>query len=325
MTIISGCLKQVHTRDFAEQASLLHGWNQHYAQLSSGAFSGSISELLFDDIHLFKESTSRVLFQSGNLAANVVAIGIPLATEGHGLFCGNAMHSASAHIFSGSDGFEFLSPPGLMMGGIAVSRGALIERLPEASQESVIANISHAHLKCVRPQKIHAVREFMHDVFDLCRESPALLQDTRFRQRLREITLTHVAEVLADVPAAEDEDRLTPRRRWKIVMQARDYLSGMADTPVSVETLCMHLGVSRRTLQYCFQELLGMNPAAFLRAQRLNGVHQLLKEAHSVTEAATAWGFWHFGHFSQEYKKLFGELPSDTWRRQHQRHSRSNR
>jgi AraC family ethanolamine operon transcriptional activator len=41
----------------------------------------------------------------------------------------------------------------------------------------------------------------------------------------------------------------------------------------------------------------------------------MLKESCSVTEAATTWGFWHFGHFSQEYKKLFGELPSATLRR----------
>ena len=58
-----------------------------------------------------------------------------------------------------------------------------------------------------------------------------------------------------------------------------------------------------------------MNPVAYLRAQRLNGVRQMLKEGQSVTDAATAWGFWHFGHFSQEYKKLFGELPSESLRR----------
>jgi AraC-like DNA-binding protein len=44
-------------------------------------------------------------------------------------------------------------------------------------------------------------------------------------------------------------------------------------------------------------------------------VRQMLKQGNGVTDAATAWGFWHFGHFSQEYKKLFGELPSDTLRR----------
>lgn len=97
--------------------------------------------------------------------------------------------------------------------------------------------------------------------------------------------------------------------------QARGILLDTQDGSMDIEQLCRELGVSRRTLQYCFQEQVGMNPAAYLRTQRLNGVRQMLKQGHGVTDAATAWGFWHFGHFSQEYKKLFGELPSDTLHR----------
>ena len=46
-----------------------------------------------------------------------------------------------------------------------------------------------------------------------------------------------------------------------------------------------------------------------------NRVRRALGEAQSVTEAATRFGFWHFGHFATEYRALFGELPSETFRR----------
>ena len=313
-----GSIKQTSTWDFDEQATLLQGWNQQYRQISPGAFHGVISELLFDDIHLFQEFTSRALFQSGKLAAETVAIGIPLATDGNGLFCGAAMHASSVHVFSGTDGFEFFSPTGLKMGGIVVPRDALLDRLPASSQAAVLASASHAHLKAVQPEKIHAAREFMHSSFKLCQKSPALLQNRNFRRQLREITLASVAEILSGDQVTEEDFHLAPQRRCRIVMQARDHLHSTIDNCVSVESLCMAVGVSRRTLQYCFQDLLGMNPVAYLRAERLNGVRHMLKEAHSVTDAATAWGFWHFGHFSQEYKKMFGELPSVTFRRLHQ-------
>jgi AraC family transcriptional regulator, ethanolamine operon transcriptional activator len=34
-----------------------------------------------------------------------------------------------------------------------------------------------------------------------------------------------------------------------------------------------------------------------------------------VTQAASQWGFWHLGYFSRDYRKMFGELPSQTFRR----------
>ena len=60
---------------------------------------------------------------------------------------------------------------------------------------------------------------------------------------------------------------------------------------------------------------LGTNPASYLRAVRLDRVRKDLLHAGSVTDAATRWGFWHFGHFSNDYREQFGELPSETLRR----------
>ena len=91
------------------------------------------------------------------------------------------------------------------------------------------------------------------------------------------------------------------------------------DRPVAVPELCAQLRVSRRMLQYCFQEFYGMTPVAYLRAIRLNGVRRALREgarvkAVSVQDVAAAWGFWHLSQFSADYRKLFGERPSDTLR-----------
>lgn len=303
-------LKQARTQDFDEQATLLEGWHQHYAQLSAGCFKGAIVELLFDDIHLFAESTSQSLFQSGKPEDGACAVGIPLRTGEQGTFCGETMRPDAAHIFSGSDGFEFHSPSRLTMGGIVAPESTLPSWLKDNTPSQ-----GRARLQSVPPETVREAGEFLYLAFSLCRHYPALLQSENFRCQLREAALSCLIDILDDRKTTRAADGLTPHKRWRIVRQAREYLHGTPDASVGIETLCHELGVSRRTLQYCFQEQVGMNPVAYLRAQRLNGVRQMLKESHSVTEAATAWGFWHFGHFSQEYKKLFGELPSDTLRR----------
>jgi AraC family ethanolamine operon transcriptional activator len=85
--------------------------------------------------------------------------------------------------------------------------------------------------------------------------------------------------------------------------------------PLSLLDLCRELGVSERTLHYAFQEVRGLSPMAYFRAFRLNGVRQELKTAPdtaTVREIARRWGFWHTGEFAAAYRRLFGELPSQT-------------
>jgi transcriptional regulator GlxA family with amidase domain len=77
--------------------------------------------------------------------------------------------------------------------------------------------------------------------------------------------------------------------------------------------------VSEHTLEYAFQEIMGMSPVAYLTKLRLHRVRKALRMAtHGSTTVSTQalnWGFWHFGDFSRAYKDYFGELPSETLRR----------
>jgi len=58
---------------------------------------------------------------------------------------------------------------------------------------------------------------------------------------------------------------------------------------------------------------------AYLKIQRLHGVRRLLKAADpnnsSIMAIANQFGFWSSGHFARDYKKMFGELPSQTIKR----------
>ncbi len=76
-------------------------------------------------------------------------------------------------------------------------------------------------------------------------------------------------------------------------------------------------GVSLRQLQQAFKAFTGMPPAQWLRLRRLNGARRdLLRDGRAtVAEVAMRWSFWHLGRFSESYRQLFKEFPSETLRR----------
>lgn len=111
----------------------------------------------------------------------------------------------------------------------------------------------------------------------------------------------------------------TRQARNRVVKLAEDYALSHTEGRLSVTDLCVATGVSERTLQYAFQEVMGMSPLAYLTKLRLHRVRKALRMgtygSTTVSTQALKWGFWHFGDFSRAYKDCFGELPSESLRR----------
>ena len=89
-----------------------------------------------------------------------------------------------------------------------------------------------------------------------------------------------------------------------------------AEEPINLRDLCLITGASKRTLRYGFLERYGVSPKAYFKVFRLNGVRRELRRADpasaKVIDTANYWGFWHMGKFAADYRRLFGELPSET-------------
>jgi AraC family transcriptional regulator, ethanolamine operon transcriptional activator len=116
-----------------------------------------------------------------------------------------------------------------------------------------------------------------------------------------------------------DHHDLMQQAHSRVVQIAEDYALTHTAERFYVTDLCEAAGVSERTLQNAFKEVMEMTPVAYLTRLRLHRVRQSLRAAtHASTTVSTEalrWGFWHFGDFSRAYKNCFGELPSDTLRR----------
>ena len=101
------------------------------------------------------------------------------------------------------------------------------------------------------------------------------------------------------------------------VRRAIDYIQAHLHDPVTLTDIITAAGVPGRTLVKHFEDHRGMSPMRYLREARFDKVREALQRADaqaSVTGIATCLGFSHMGRFAVEYRRRFGERPSDTLR-----------
>ncbi|MBV1789115.1 AraC family transcriptional regulator [Marinobacterium sp. D7] len=99
------------------------------------------------------------------------------------------------------------------------------------------------------------------------------------------------------------------------IIKTIDYIRSNAKNDIHIEDIEWISGVSRNKLYSDFKSHFGEPPTAYLKRVRLEGVRDdIIKYCghESISTLALNWGFNHLGRFSTEYKKLFGETPSET-------------
>jgi AraC-like DNA-binding protein len=123
---------------------------------------------------------------------------------------------------------------------------------------------------------------------------------------------------MADCLGSKDDRSSEFRSRHHGAIMRRFYamLEGNSDRVLYLPEMCKAVGVSNRTLTTCCHEALGMSPHRYLRLRQLHLARRALvlgdAALTTVTEVATAYGFWELGRFAVAYRTLFGERPSIT-------------
>ncbi len=203
-------------------------------------------------------------------------------------------------------------------------------------------------LECRVPSKIHwASLSFDADAFQRAVADEAMPRDGDFRfvnfnqtgrARLTELTIEiaaiaaadpgrlelpqvqrHIADTclsLATLPSRSGNGRWLRmlHRRVRIVSNAEDFITAQLSVALYSADVCAALGVAERTLHEAFVAVRGMSLHRYLHLRRLNHARDVLRsgQAAQVKAVALAAGFWNVGRFSQAYRKLFGEFPSQT-------------
>lgn len=302
------------THDAEEQAACLINWGQCYEQMSSGSFDGHFESYRFDGVELFCEETNQVVQQYGQPHASTITMAALRGTGEGSRFCGASVGAEHYCLLRGGSEFHFRTPQRARLAAVTVdheSFAAYCRRVGELSPPRACAN---SGLVQRRPDDDlgAALASLMHSI----QRTPEMLRHATLRRCLAEGLHSMLLGLCSSTEVAGKD--LTASTRQYVVNKARDYMREHVEEPITVSDLCAHIRVSRRTLQYSFQDVLGTNPARYLRNMRLNGARREIRrqsdEHAPLADIAAHWGFWHPSRFAAEYKSLFGDLPSQTLR-----------
>lgn len=137
------------------------------------------------------------------------------------------------------------------------------------------------------------------------------------------LTRAHVEQLVVSTlllahPNLYRDDLMRPVRPIApaYVKRVEEFIEANADRPLTIADLAAYAGVSASTLFSGFREYRDTSPIAYLKGVRMRRAREELTAAAvgeaKVTDVAMRWGFTHLGRFAAEYKRWFGELPSDT-------------
>ncbi|MGP0090125.1 MAG: AraC family transcriptional regulator [Xanthobacteraceae bacterium] len=104
---------------------------------------------------------------------------------------------------------------------------------------------------------------------------------------------------------------------WQ-VRRAEEFIAANWNQPITIEGLANAVGASVRTIFRCFKQSRGFGPMVFVKQLRLDHAREFLNRGDAdttVTGTALSCGFHNIGHFAVDYRRAFGELPSETLNR----------
>ena len=139
----------------------------------------------------------------------------------------------------------------------------------------------------------------------------------RAEETLHSLRDALISTLLTQIPnnyssrLARQPARPSPRH----VRRAIEYIHANAMVAITIDDIAEVAHVSIRSLQAGFSRFKGMAPMAYLKHVRLEGARaelSLAGEDGSIAEIAKRWRFGHLGVFARDYRRAFGELPSET-------------
>ncbi|WP_170756100.1 AraC family transcriptional regulator [Ruegeria lacuscaerulensis] len=297
------------TSDVGQLQDASVGWDQEYYQMTAGPLESSLDLLQVGQKQIAREKWNRKIVYRGTGMPGCFSAALVLKQAEPAVLFGEKIKTGSIVVQPPSREAELIGSTNWDGVNLAV---------PFSEARSLALNLTGDDLDFddippVSSLTQQARKRLGLAAQDLLRRSKQA-NEFETKHLLDQFTKLFLWELISS--QASKSASLQSCRSAAIVSRACDIAYSDDVCSVGLVELCSEIGVSLRTLHYAFRDCIGISPATWLRRIRLNKVHKTLS-ASSVGEVqikgvAIENGFFHQGHFAQQYKRVFGCLPEET-------------
>ena len=295
-----------------DAAAAVQDWDLQFVQLEPGPIAIQADFWALPSITWARYAWNRAFHQQGEAPAAGATFGW---MHGSSVSKWNGREIGADHLlcFNGRNGFDCVSDDDFNATTITVEPARLLETGLALGLEihPDFTRGATTPFPCEPDKLRRLIRTVTAAEARLCRRAPS--PDLAHAGKAQG---DRIYAALARLLGREPPRLLTrPGNRRRVLGRALDVIDAHAREAISVAELCRLSATSERTLDRAFRDEFGLSPKRYLQRIRLQGARRQLLRAepdNRVRDVALDWGFWHMSQFARDYRREFGELPSET-------------
>ena len=309
-------IAEVRFSDVEQYAQVGGGWNLDYVQLEPGKLDAR-SKIYYGRNASIKHVTyNRKIHQRGEAPGELVSFGIlddPLVHRAY-----NApLMRGSVLRFNTPSGMDVVAESGFTGFPVTFTESFLLEVADQIGVPVSPNDLAgEPRLYKCSPQEFALLRHDLHNIFNEAENHSKLLHSSN---GIDDVEFVIAAKLLSIITKPRRHNFIKPdtSTRYRGMVRAIQYIKEHDDEMICIKNLCTAANVSWRSLDRAFKEHFDKTPKQYVKCHQLIQVHKALLSDQAtsiIADVAARWGFWHSGQFAADYKKLFGELPTETLR-----------
>ena len=301
--------------NFETFSNVLRGYDLELQQLDRGSFSANLQQIQCGNIFINHIATTRRFEVFGNPPPGLRTFGVPTNRCLPFTWRNKYSNGNTLQIYKPGTELEMITHPFFEAIDVSITEESFNVLMHRRELPELDEILNKREMVSCNPVKLQQLRTTLHSVCATLDNDPDLLNRS---PALQEIIQHEVPFLLAQT-LMSSEDQLTniaPAKRTHALKTAIDYIKTTPRESIALNRFCRETGINERTLQRAFRDQYGVSPKSYAQAFHLNNVYKSLKRSHpgstSIFEVASSFGYTHMGQFARDYRRHFGELPSDT-------------